>query len=326
MKGGGGARVFVLGATGAIGRATVAALTARGADVACFVRDRDYAAEGVELRYGDATDPTSLRRDGLRGERFDGVVSCLASRTGAPDDAWAIDHRAHMDALAAAEDAGIGHFVLLSAICVQKPMLAFQQAKLAFEEALIASDMRHSIIRPTAFFKSLSGQVERVRAGAPFMVFGDGRLTACKPISDSDLGDYIAGCLEDEARWNRVLPIGGPGPAITPRDQGLALAEMLGREPKFRSIPVAMMDAIIGGLRLGGVVSRKLAAKAEFAKIGRYYGTESMLVWNEAEGRYDADATPEYGADTLFEHYERLLSGEATTALGDHAVFGRRRV
>lgn len=28
------------------------------------------------------------------------------------------------------------HFVLLSAICVQKPRLAFQQAKLAFEQTL----------------------------------------------------------------------------------------------------------------------------------------------------------------------------------------------
>jgi divinyl chlorophyllide a 8-vinyl-reductase len=27
--------------------------------------------------------------------------------------------------------------VLLSAICVQKPLLAFQQAKLAFEQALV---------------------------------------------------------------------------------------------------------------------------------------------------------------------------------------------
>ena len=38
-----------------------------------------------------------------------------------------------MTALAAAAEAGVAHFVLLSAICVQKPLLAFQHAKLAFE-------------------------------------------------------------------------------------------------------------------------------------------------------------------------------------------------
>jgi divinyl chlorophyllide a 8-vinyl-reductase len=54
--------------------------------------------------------------------------------------------------------------VLLSAICVQKPELAFQHAKLAFERALIDSGLAYTIVRPTAFFKSLSGQVDRVSA------------------------------------------------------------------------------------------------------------------------------------------------------------------
>ena len=115
----------------------------------------------------------------------------------APKDAWAIDHQAHVDALAAARAAGVTQVVLLSAICVQKPLLAFQQAKLAFEKTLIESGLDYSIVRATAFFKSLSGQIERVRAGKPFLVFGDGTLTACKPISDDDLGDYLADCLHD---------------------------------------------------------------------------------------------------------------------------------
>ena len=135
----------------------------------------------------------------------------MASRTGAPRDAWAVDHQAHVDVLAAAREAGVGQFVLLSAICVQKPLLAFQHAKLAFEAALIESGLTYSIVRPTAFFKSLSGQVARVKRGKPFLVFGDGTLTACKPISDGDLADYLADCLTDDRRWNRVLPIGGPG-------------------------------------------------------------------------------------------------------------------
>jgi len=83
--------------------------------------------------------------------------------------------------------------VLLSAICVQRPHLAFQRAKLAAEAALAASGLRYSIVRPTAYFKSLSGQLDRLRAGRPFLVFGDGRVTACKPISDGDLARYMVG-------------------------------------------------------------------------------------------------------------------------------------
>jgi divinyl chlorophyllide a 8-vinyl-reductase len=215
----------------------------------------------------------------------------------------------------------VSQVVLLSAICVQKPLLAFQQAKLAFERELIASGVDWSIVRPTAFFKSLSGQVERVKRGRPFLVFGDGRLTACKPISDDDLADYLAGCLDDPARRNRVLPIGGPGPAITPRQQGEHLFALLGRAPRFKQVPVALLDAVIGVLGAAGRVLPQLAAKAELARIGRYYATESMLVLDPASGRYDADATPSTGSDTLFDFYARLIRGEAAPERGDHAVF-----
>jgi len=277
--------------------------------------------EGAQLRVGDVTDPDSLARDGLRGERFDVLVSCMASRTGVPRDAWAIDYQAHSDALAAARQAGVHQMVLLSAICVQKPLLAFQKAKLAFESELIDSRLDYSIVRPTAFFKSLSGQVERVRDGKPFLVFGDGGLTACTPISDDDLGEYIAGCLDAPERRNRILPIGGPGPAITPREQGEALFRLTGREPKFRHVPVGMLDAIIAVLGTLGRLSPRLRDKAELARIGRYYATESMLVLDPETGRYDAEATPSTGHETLFDFYERLLRGEAHVDRGDHAVF-----
>ena len=66
-------------------------------------------------------------------------------------------------------------------------------------------------MRPTAFLKSLAGQVERVKRGKPFILFGNGELTACKPISETDLARYIADCLHDAKRHDRVLPVGGPG-------------------------------------------------------------------------------------------------------------------
>ena len=226
-----------------------------------------------------------------------------------------------MHALAAAQSAGVKRVVLLSAICVQKPVLAFQHAKLAFEKRLVESGMVYSIVRPTAYFKSLSGQVERVKRGKPFLMFGDGRLTACKPISDDDLAAYIADCLDDPSRRNRVLPIGGPGDAITPRQQGEHLFALLGREPRFRQVPVALLDGIAGLLGAAGHVVPALAAKAAFARIGRYYATESMLVLDPLTGRYDAAATPSTGTETLFDHYAKLVSGGAVHERGDHTVF-----
>jgi divinyl chlorophyllide a 8-vinyl-reductase len=315
-------RICLLGATGTIGRTTLQALLGRGHEVVCFVRPGAGALfETATTRNVDISNPESLARDGFQSERFDAVVSCMASRTGVPKDAWAIDHQAHVNVLVAAQKAGAKQFVLLSAICVQKPVLAFQHAKLAFEKTLIESGLTYSIVRPTAFFKSLSGQIERVRWGKPFLVFGDGTLTACKPISDGDLAAYLAGCLDDENRWNRVLPIGGPGPAITPRQQGEFLFTLLQRPPRLRHVPVALLDAIAGGLSMAGHVSPALAAKAELARIGRYYATESMLLLNPATGQYDADATPTTGTETLFDYYAAVLAGAKSPERGDHAVF-----
>ncbi|QUJ76589.1 NAD(P)H-binding protein [Sulfitobacter albidus] len=309
-------RIMLFGATGTAGAGALVGLRDAGHEVVCFGRSAPEG--GAEFVRGDVTDPRQLRA-AFAGRGITAVVSCLASRSGAPRDAWAVDHGAQLAVLAAGQAAGVGHLVLLSAICVQRPKLAFQQAKLAFEAALIASGLRYSIVRPTAFFKSLSGQVARVRAGRPFMVFGDGRLTACKPISDRDLGRYIAGCLDDPARWDAVLPIGGPGPAITPLDQVAMLSDLLGRAVPVRRVPVALLDTIAGGLGALGKLYAPAAEKAQLARIGRYYATESMLVWDGA--RYDAQATPTFGSDTLRNHYAALLAGQATVDLGAHGVF-----
>lgn len=270
-------------------------------------------AESMAVTVADA----AAVRQAVAAARLDAVISCLASRTGEPRDAWAIDHDANTHILAAAAAAGVGHVILLSAICVQRPRLAFQFAKLAFERELAESGLRYSIVRPTAFFKSLSGQIGRVRAGKPFLLFGDGRLTACKPISDRDFATYIVDCLSDPARWNRILPIGGPGPAITPREQGEALFAILGQPPRFRSVPPAMLSGAARVLHL----LPPLRVKAELARIGHYYATESMLVLDPATGRYDASATPETGHDRLFDHYRAVIAGRAIAELGDHAVF-----
>ena len=318
-------RIFMLGATGTIGRATLAALTKRGHQVVVFARAGSLLptdeAGTSEWRFGDVTDLHALQRDGFREEKFDVLLSCMASRTGSAADAWAIDHRAHLNALQCAQSSGVTHMVLLSAICVQKPLLEFQHAKLAFEDALMTSGIDYSIVRPTAFFKSLSGQIERIQNGKPFLLFGDGNLTACKPISDLDLAEYLAETVDDGERRNCILPVGGPGVEITPREQGELLFSLLEKEPRFRHVPVALMDLIIATLHMVGRVLPAVAAKAELARIGRYYATESMLVWDPAKGRYDADATPSTGSETLADHYRKILAGERSAGLGDHAIF-----
>ncbi len=311
--------ILLLGATGTIGRATANALIAAGFKVIAPVRP---GANISGLPFAVSCTLTQPSLSALMTDHAcDAVISCVASRSGAPDEARAIDHDLNSAALRAATSAEAAQFVLLSAICVQKPKLAFQHAKLAFEAELQASPLTWSIVHPTAYFKSLSGQLNRLRAGKPFLLFGDGELTACKPISNDDLARYLVKCLTDPGLQNRILPIGGPGPAITPRAQGEMLFHALGQTPRYKHVPVAMMSAIVAGLTFFGKVSPRLRDKAELARIGRYYATESMLVWDSATERYDANATPEFGTETLADHYRRLVAEDVADDRGEHAVF-----
>lgn len=311
--------ILLLGGTGTIGRATARALRAEDHHVTALIRPEADATAliGCTILRGQV-EPATLA-SAMSG--IDAVLSCLASRTGTPKDAWCVDHAANSAALKAAVAAKVRHFTLLSAICVQKPLLDFQHAKLAFEAELQAAPLDWTIVRPTAYFKSLSGQVARVQENRPFLVFGDGKLTACKPISDADLGRYLTLALTDPALRNRILPIGGPGPAITPLDQVAMLERLFGRRVPIRHVPVAVMSGIIAILTALGAVSPRFAARAGLARIGRYYATESMLVWNPGTQSYDADATPEFGSDRLEDHYAAMLRGEVPDDRGAHAIF-----
>ena len=303
-------RILVAGASGTIGQAVVRRLAQDGSAVTALLRP---AAAIPELPSMVRTVRAALDDPAALGAALDAVrpavvVSCIASRSGAPQDARAVDYEANMALLKAAQAAGTTQFVLLSAICVQRPRLAFQHAKLAFEAELAASGIAYTIIRPTAFFKSLSGQVRRVKAGKPFLIFGDGNLTRCKPISNDDLACFIAWAIDAPEALGRILPIGGPGPAISLKEQGCILFDAAGRPPRFRSISPQIFRFAEKILAIGAPFSGWFAEKAEYARIARYYATESMLVLDPASGQYSADLTPEYGSETLRDHYVRLVA------------------
>ncbi|KAI4363594.1 hypothetical protein MLD38_019796 [Melastoma candidum] len=209
----------------------------------------------------------------------------------------------------------------------QKPLLELQRAKLKFEAELMEVAKRdqgftYSIVRPTAFFKSLGGQVELVKDGKPYVMFGDGKLCACKPISEADLASFIADCVLSEDKINRVLPIGGPGKALTPLEQGEMLFRLLGKEPKFLKVPIEIMDFVIGVLDFLVKVFPGLEDAAEFGKIGRYYVAKSMLILDPETGEYSSEKTASYGKDTLEEFFQRVFKeGMAGQELGEQTIF-----
>lgn len=315
------ARVLVAGASGASGCCVVEALLSRGYQVIAVVRPGTAWAMTHERLEVVQAEVSREPRWHQRVRACDAVVSCLASRTGSAQDARRVEFDANRSVLAAAEHWQVKRFLLLSAICVQKPRLAFQKEKLRFEDCLRQSLVPWTIVRPTAFFRSLSGQVSRVQAGKAFLVFGNGALTACKPIAGKDLAHFMVDRLEDPGSVGKILPIGGPGPALTPNDQVALLARLLNRPIKTRSIPPGFFLALARLFDGLGWLLPRCRDRAEFLRIAHFYATESMLVWDAAGCCYRPDHTPETGTVRLEDFYSALLSGEAQAELREHKLF-----
>ena len=296
-------KIFVAGSTGYIGKNVVKYALDNGFDVVTAKRHSDNKPGQLNKKL-KVIKISSNDNDWIADlEKVDVIISCLASRTGEPKDAHLVDYKLNCLLLEKAKALKCSQFILLSAICVQKPRLAFQFEKLAFEEELKKSGLNFSIVRPTAYFKSLSGQIENIKKGKPFVYFGDGQITQCNPISEKDLSLYILSCIKDKTKWRKILPIGGPKQSITPKDIGKILFEIFEVSPKYKSFPIKLLDAIRLLLLIISPFSNWAKNKSELIKIAKYYATESMLIWDEKKECYDANMTPSTGKDTLRDYF-----------------------
>ena len=296
-------KIFVAGSTGYIGKNVVKYALDNGFDVVTAKRHSDNKPGQLNKKLKVIKISNNDNNWIADLEKVDVIISCLASRTGEPKDAHLVDYKLNCLLLEKAKSLKCSQFILLSAICVQKPRLAFQFEKLAFEEELKKSGLNFSIVRPTAYFKSLSGQIENIKKGKPYVYFGDGQITQCNPISEKDLSLYILSCIKDKTKWRKILPIGGPKQSITPKDIGKILFEIFEVSPKYKSFPTKLLDAIRLLLLIISPFSNWAKNKSELIKIAKYYATESMLIWDEKKECYDANMTPSTGKDTLRDYF-----------------------
>lgn len=296
-------KIFVAGSTGYIGKNVVKYALDNGFDVVTAKRHSDNKPGQLNKKLKVIKISNNDNNWIADLEKVDVIISCLASRTGEPRDAHLVDYKLNCLLLEKAKALKCSQFILLSAICVQKPRLAFQFEKLAFEEELKKSGLNFSIVRPTAYFKSLSGQIENIKKGKPYVYFGDGQITQCNPISEKDLSLYILSCIKDKTKWRKILPIGGPKQSITPKDIGKILFEIFEVPPKYKSFPTKLLDAIRLLLLIISPFSNWAKNKSELINIAKYYATESMLIWDEKKECYDANMTPSTGKDTLRDYF-----------------------
>lgn len=298
-------KVLLLGYTGYIGATLAKVLLEKNIQVVCPVRNKKPHKKKENIVFVEMSQIESFLKTSKVKPTT--VISCIASRKGGVTDSWDVEYTLNKFFLNLCKRVGINRFILLSAICVQKPTLEFQKAKLAFENLLKHSTLEYEIIRPTAFFKSLSGQIDRVKKGKSFLVFGNGELTTCKPISARDLSEFIIGFVLRKRAENKIHLVGGPGPPISPKNQAELLFKLSKNEKKITHISPNLFLVIIYVLMPLSKISKKIQDFREFLKIAYYYATESMLFWDEKNHAYSSDKTPEFGKDTLEDYYKKIL-------------------
>ena len=313
-------KVLLLGYTGYIGATVAKVLLQKNIEVICPIRNKKPLKKIENIIFVHASQIESFLETSK--EKPTTVISCIASRKGGTLDSWNVEYNLNKFYLSLCKRVGIKRFILLSAICVQKPFLEFQKAKLAFEDLLKNSMLEYEIIRPTAFFKSLSGQIDRVKKGKSFLVFGNGELTTCKPISARDLSKFIIGFVLRKKAENKIHLIGGPGPPISPKNQADLLFKLSANEKKITHISPKLFLVIIYVLMPLSKISKKIQDFREFLKIAYYYATESMLFWDEKNHEYSSEKTPEFGKDTLENYYKEILNKDTVyNELKDQKLF-----
>jgi uncharacterized protein YbjT (DUF2867 family) len=209
--------VLVTGGTGFVGSGIVHALRAEDRAVRCLVRDARKASRlaswGCELVEGDVTDAASLRR---AVEGCDRVVHLVAIRSGPRRDFERIMEQGTRDLVAVAREAGVGRFVLMSALGTTeetKDLVPYYHAKWDMEQTVEASGLEHVIFRPSFVFAEEGGalaEFKRVVKLAPVTpVVGSGEQRI-QPIWRDDVAAYFTRGLDLPEAANRTFELGGP--------------------------------------------------------------------------------------------------------------------
>jgi uncharacterized protein YbjT (DUF2867 family) len=206
--------VMVTGASGVVGRALVQRLVRRDEVRAC-VRDPDAAerirALGAKVAVGRLDDVGALA-EVLR--RVYTLIHLVGGPNQADDDATlAANHGSVVTALAAAREAGVERFLLLSVPgAATDAAHPFLRAKGLAEEAVAHSGLEHAIVRATHVYGPgglwFTSTVEGAITSPPFVV-GDGRQSIA-PVFVDDVAAVLAAADDADHMVSGTWAIEGP--------------------------------------------------------------------------------------------------------------------
>ena len=186
-------KITVVGATGLVGSAVVETLTAAGHDVVAASR-----STGADVVTGDGL------AEALAGAQV--LVDVVNSPSFEDDPVLAFFSASSTNLVAAAKDAGVGHYVALSIVGADGlPDSGYMRAKVVQESAIAGSGLHYTIVRATQFHEfteAITGAlVVDGEVHAP-----DARI---QPVAAADVSAEVARVAVDEP-VDGTVDFGGP--------------------------------------------------------------------------------------------------------------------
>lgn len=205
-------KILVIGATGFTGRHVVPLLLERYGEVTCLVRpssDRTpIKLAGVSFAEGDVDDPASVEL-ALRGKDTLINITILAGSDQQGTRASGLVRACYV--------AGVRRAVFVGTTSVFTTLAAAAKiAKLAAEEAVLASKLDYTLLRPTMIYgtaddRNMIRLIRFLRSSPVMLVPGSGERRQ-QPIYVEDLAKGIVDCLEVEATFGQAYNLSGAQP------------------------------------------------------------------------------------------------------------------
>src|SRR5580700_5919485 len=258
---------LIVGATGLVGGEICRRLAANRKPVRALVRPTGDAsrlselrAAGAELAMGDLKDPASIRAACAGATAVLSTASSVLSRQ--PGDTIdGVDRIGQLQLVEVAASAGVKHFVYVSFSPMAEDF-ALQRAKREVEQALIASGMTYTILRPTFFTEIwLSPTLGFDAAARRARIYGTGE-NPISWISFPNVAEFAVRSLDAPAARNAIFTLGGPE-ALAPL-QVVRIFEELGGAP-------FTVEYVLESVLRAGMTSARRALDEAFAALSLAY-------------------------------------------------------
>ncbi|SHN33760.1 NAD(P)H dehydrogenase (quinone) [Duganella sacchari] len=224
--------IVVTAATGQLGRLVIANLlkTTPAAQIVAAVRDRakaaDLAAQGVQVRRADYTDPASL------DAAFQGATKVLLISSNDLGNRVA----QHRNAIDAAARAKVGLLAYTSVLHADRSTLDLAAEHRATEDAVRASGLPYTLLRNGWYVENYTGSLGAALAhNALAGGAGEGRISAA---ARSDYAEAAAVVLTQSGAVEQVYELAGDS-AFTLADLAAEVSRQSGKDIPFHNLPQA---------------------------------------------------------------------------------------